>query len=80
MDPEMKKLLEEIRDLHKEHLERYTEIAQRSLHLQEVTTRRFQRTARSAAISRVLAVFFMIGFVAWMVYLRWWLAVPIPAP
>jgi hypothetical protein len=62
MDPEMKKLLEEIRDLHKEHLERYKAFAERSMRLQELHVRRF----------RIIFVFFgIIGLVSWLVFLAW---------
>jgi cell division septal protein FtsQ len=71
MDPEMKKLLEEIRDLHKEHLERYKEFTQRALHLQEVSMRRFQGAATVQRIALVLVFFAVIGTVCWLVYLAW---------
>jgi hypothetical protein len=71
MDPEMKKLLEEIRDLHKEHLERYKDFAQRSIHLQEVGMRRFQRAAGVQRMALILVFFGVIGTVCWLVYLAW---------
>jgi cell division septal protein FtsQ len=71
MDPEMKKLLEEIRDLQKEHLELYKDFSQRAIHLQEVGMRRFQRAATVQRMALILVFFGVIGTVSWLIYLAW---------
>jgi hypothetical protein len=72
MEPseEIKRLLQEIRDTQKEHLELYKDFTQRALHLQEVGMRRFQKAAGVQRIALVLVFFGLVGLVCWMVYLK----------
>jgi hypothetical protein len=71
MEPseEIKKLLEEIRDTQKEHLALYKEFAQRSLHVQEVGMRRWQRVVGVQRIALVLVFVGLIGLACLMIYL-----------
>ena len=71
MEPseEIKNLLQEMRDTHREHLALYKEYAQRSLHMQEIGMRRWQRAVRVQRIALVLVFVGLIGLACLMVYL-----------
>jgi hypothetical protein len=71
MEPseEIKNLLQEMRDTHKEHLALYKEYAQRSLHMQEAGMRRWQRAVGVQRIALILVFVGLIGLACLMVYL-----------
>ena len=66
---DLRKILEEIRDLEREHLDEYRRATRRSLSIQEEASARQEQIARIYRIAMIGAVVLIIGIVALILYL-----------